>query len=87
MTMNLEKLKKEIEDKGYKAVLRKNEISWLQCYIPFEIEEHNKFISFVVSINEQNEIIFRDGNEQIPKPKVFQKEEELFDYLEDFKVN
>lgn len=78
----LEKIKKEIEDKGYKVVLREGEVSWLQCYIPYDRDTHDKFIAFAIELKEEGKIAFRDGNEQIPRIKTFSTKKDLFEHIE-----
>ena len=80
----LEKLKLEIEKLGYQVVYRNSESPWLQCYIPFEIKEHKKFIAFAIQIDTDGVILFRDTNDQTPKIKSFDNQEDLFVFLKGF---
>ena len=84
-TVALEELKLEIEEIGYQVVYRNSEVSGLQCYIPFEIKEHKKFIAFAIQIDTEGVILFRDTNDQTPKVKRIDDQKELLDFLKKFR--
>jgi hypothetical protein len=81
--ITLELFKKEIEEKWYTVVQRNGQTPWLQCYIPYDGDKHNKFITFAIEVRGEDQIIFRDGNEQIPNIKTFSNQKKLYEHLEE----